>query len=113
MKVETRWVFAVFFAIAGCAAGTPEPRQSLNSPGGLLFNGYAKPDVNCFECHNGDATGTGRGPNLTEKVPKLSDDAILHAIDEGPGLMPSFKDKLTAAEKRDLVAWLRSRAGQK
>jgi mono/diheme cytochrome c family protein len=109
MKFETRLAIALCLAIGtGCAAGTPEPRQSLNSPGGLLFNGYAKPDVKCFECHNGDATGTGRGPNLAEKVPKLSDDAILHAIDEGPGLMPSFKDKLTAAEKRDLVAWLRS-----
>ncbi len=114
MKVETPLVVALVFAFAtGCAAGTPEPRQSLDSPGGLIFNGYAKPDVKCFECHNGDATGTGRGPNLRERVPKLSDDAILHAIDEGPGMMPSFKDKLTAAEKRDLVAWLRSQAGQK
>ena len=32
-------------------------------------------------------------------MPKLSDDAVIHAIDERPGLMPSFEDKLTAAEK--------------
>jgi mono/diheme cytochrome c family protein len=93
----------------GCAAGTQQPRQALDTPGALLFNGYTKPDVKCFECHNGDGTGTGRGPNLAERVPKLTDDAIVHAIDEGPGLMPSFKDKLSAAEKRDLVAWLRSK----
>ena len=97
--------------ITACAAGTPLPRQSLDAPGALLFNGYTKPEVKCFECHNGDGTGSGRGPNLAKHVPKLSDDAIVHAIDEGPGLMPSFKDQLTAAEKRELVAWLRSKFG--
>src|SRR5688500_14648370 len=96
-------LLGVFVVIgSGCAAGTPLPRQSLDSPGALLFNGYAKPNVQCFECHGGDGTGSGRGPNLAERVPKLTDEAILHAIDDGPGFMPSFKDELTAKEKADL-----------
>lgn len=110
MKAEV--LLGVLFVVgAGCAAGTPLPRQSLDSPGALLFNGYTKPNVQCFECHNGDGTGSGRGPNLAERVPKLTDEAISRAIDEGPGFMPSFKDELTAKEKADLVAWLRSRFG--
>jgi hypothetical protein len=91
-----------------CHTGTALPAQSLDSPGGRLFNGYVKTDVKCFSCHNGDGTGAN-GPNLAERVPKLSDEAILKAIDEGPSYMPSFKDKLTAGEKRDIVAWLRER----
>jgi mono/diheme cytochrome c family protein len=95
------------FAVA-CHTGTALPPQSLDSPGGKLFNGYVKSDVKCFSCHNGDGTGAN-GPNLAERVPKLSDEAILKAIDEGPSYMPSFKDKLTASEKRDIIAWLRER----
>jgi mono/diheme cytochrome c family protein len=95
------------FAVA-CHTGTALPPQSLDSPGGRLFNGYTKPDVKCFSCHNGDGTGAN-GPNLAERVPKLSDEAILKAIDEGPSYMPSFKDELTASEKRDIIAWLRER----
>jgi Cytochrome C oxidase, cbb3-type, subunit III len=92
----------------GCHTGTALPPQSLDSPGGKLFNGYVKPDVKCFSCHNGDGTGAN-GPNLAERVPKLTDDAILHAIDTGPSYMPSFKDRLTDGEKREIVAWLRER----
>ena len=95
------------FAVA-CHTGTALPPQSLDSPGGRLFNGYVKSDVKCFSCHNGDGTGAN-GPNLAERVPKLSDEAILKAIDEGPSYMPSFKDELTASEKRDIIAWLRER----
>jgi mono/diheme cytochrome c family protein len=94
--------------VVACHTGTALPPQSLDSPGGKLFNGYMKPDVKCFSCHNGDGTGAN-GPNLAERVPKLSDEAILKAIDEGPSYMPSFKDKLTPSEKRDIISWLRER----
>ncbi|MEI9949338.1 MAG: cytochrome c [Pseudomonadota bacterium] len=86
------------------------PQQSLDSPGGRLFNGYVKADVKCFSCHNGDAKGAN-GPNLAERVPKLSDAAILQAINDGPSYMPSFKNKLTDAEKHEIIAWLRQRFG--
>jgi mono/diheme cytochrome c family protein len=91
-----------------CHTGTALPPQSLDSPGGKLFNGYVKPDVKCFSCHNGDAMGAN-GPNLADRVPRLTDDAILKAIDDGPSYMPSFKDKLTEGEKREVIAWLRER----
>jgi mono/diheme cytochrome c family protein len=111
MNTFSKW-FGVASSVAllavACHTGTALPPQSLDSPGGRLFNGYTKPDVKCFSCHNGDAKGAN-GPNLGERVPKLSDDAILKAIDDGPGYMPSFKDKLTAAEKQEIIAWLRER----
>ncbi len=91
-----------------CHTGNALPPQALDSNGGKLFNGYVKEDVKCYGCHNGDGKGAN-GPNLAERVPKLSDDAILKAINEGPSYMPSFKDKLTDAEKRDIIAWLRER----
>jgi mono/diheme cytochrome c family protein len=75
-----------------------------------MFNGYVKPDVKCFGCHNGDASGAN-GPNLATRIPTLSDEAILKAINDGPSYMPSFKDKLTEDEKQSLVTWLRSRFG--
>ena len=94
--------------ISGCHTGTALPPQSLESPGGKMFNGYVKPDVKCFSCHNGDGSGAN-GPNLGERVPKLTDDEILKAINEGPSYMPSFKDTLTDPEKREIIAWLRER----
>jgi mono/diheme cytochrome c family protein len=103
------WLASIVATLAvACHTGTALPPQSLDSPGGKLFNGYVKDDVKCFSCHNGDGRGAN-GPNLAELVPKLSDEAILKAIDEGPSYMPSFKDKLTASEKRDIIAWLRER----
>jgi len=103
------WIVCVLgAAAAGCHTGNALPPQSLESPGGKLFNGYTKPDVKCFSCHNGDAMGAN-GPNLGERVPKLSDEAILKAINEGPSYMPSFKDDLTETEKQQIVAWLRER----
>ena len=107
-STKSLWFAGIFAMLGACHTGTALPPQSLDSPGGKLFNGYTKADVKCFSCHNGDGTGAN-GPNLAERVPKLSDDAILKAIDEGPSYMPSFKDTLTAEEKREILAWLRQR----
>jgi mono/diheme cytochrome c family protein len=65
--------------------------------------------VNCYSCHNGDGTGTWRGPDLTKRVPTLSDAQIVRTIDEGPGLMPAFKGKIDAQETQQVIAWLRER----
>jgi mono/diheme cytochrome c family protein len=92
----------------GCA-GTQIPKPRIVSPAEGLFNGQVRGDVDCYKCHNGDGSGTWRGPNLAKRVPKLSEADIVKAIDEGPGLMPSFKDKLSDAEAKELAAWLRGK----
>src|SRR5215831_19336223 len=95
-------------ALSACA-GSQIPADKITSPGEALFNGRVKADVNCYQCHNGDATGTMRGPNLGKRVPNLTDQQIAQAIADGPGLMPSFKGKVTDAEVQEIIAWLRTK----
>jgi mono/diheme cytochrome c family protein len=94
--------------LAACA-GTQIPRERIHDPGEMLFNGQVRADINCYECHDGDGTGTGRGPNLGKRVPSLTDTQIIAAIDDGPSIMPSFKDKLSTGEEQQILAWLRHR----
>jgi mono/diheme cytochrome c family protein len=94
--------------LAACA-GTQLPTQPNEPQGEALFNGRVREEVNCYKCHNGDGTGTMRGPNLGKRVPGLTDQQIAAAIDEGPSMMPSFKGKITPTEVAEITSWLRSR----
>lgn len=101
-------IVALAGVLAACA-GTQTPKQQITAPGEALFNGQVRAEVNCYKCHNGDGGGTLRGPNLGKRVPNLTDQDIAGAIAKGPGLMPSFKDKVSDAEVKEIVAWLRTR----
>jgi mono/diheme cytochrome c family protein len=96
-------------ALVSCA-GTQTPKDRVTNPGQMLFNGQTLADVTCFKCHNGDAKGTWRGPDLTKQVPKLTDQAIADAIFKGPGMMPSYQGKLDEHQVAEITAWLRGRA---
>jgi mono/diheme cytochrome c family protein len=98
---------ALCVLLAGCA-GVQLPQAQLTAPGALLFNGYKNPDVNCYHCHNGDAQGSMRGPNLATRVPTMADAQIQSIIETGKSFMPSFKGKVSQAEIDDVIAWLRS-----
>ncbi len=106
-----RFIPVVLAPVLACG-GTQLPTQEITSPGEALFNGRVRANINCYSCHNGDATGTWHAPDLTQRVPALTDTQIADAIAKGPGLMPSFKGKLSDAEVREIIAWLRSRASQ-
>jgi mono/diheme cytochrome c family protein len=95
--------------VCGCA-GQQLPKSQITTPAEALFNGQVRPDIDCYRCHNGDATGTWRGPNLTQNVKKLTDQQIATTIDTGPGLMPSYRGKLSQSEVQQIIAWLRSRS---
>jgi len=97
--------------LIGCAAGVQLARETLQDPGQLLFNGYTKPEVDCFRCHNGDGRGSGRGPDLSKTVSKMPDAQVIKVIVEGESFMPAFGDKLNADEQQQLLAWLRSAFG--
>jgi cytochrome c551 len=99
---------SVVVVVAACA-GTQIPAQRIASPGEALFNGRTREEVNCYKCHNGDGTGTWRGPNLAKRVPNLDDRAIAKTVADGPGLMPSFKGKVSDVEVEQITAWLRAR----
>ena len=99
------------FAFGCGSGGTQIPRDRVTSPGDALFNGYTKPDVNCFECHDGTGHGTSWGPALAKRVPLRTDDQLTATIRDGKGKMPAFRAKLTDAEIAELVTWLRGTFG--
>jgi mono/diheme cytochrome c family protein len=99
--------FAASFVV-GCKSGSQTPASADQHPGQLLFNGHTKPDVDCYKCHDGEGRGA-TGPDLAERVPKLSDEGIVKTIMEGKGLMPSFKDKVTPEEASQIAAWLHAK----
>jgi mono/diheme cytochrome c family protein len=104
------WVGGLLVAAAWVAcAGKQTPKDTISDPGQMLFNGQVSADINCYKCHNGDGSGTWKGPNLGERVPKLSDEAIAKAILEGPGMMPSYKGKIDDQQIASITAWLRGR----
>ncbi len=106
IKEMTLAAASAVMVFSGCA-GVPLPRESLTDPGALLFNGYTKPEVNCFHCHNGDGHGA-RGPNLTGRVPGLTDEGIKNTIVDGKGFMPGFKGKITDEDIAQITTWLRA-----
>lgn len=94
-------------ALVGCS-GSQAPKESLQAPGALLYNGYTKSEVACYKCHDGDASGSLRGPNLIKKLKKISDDEYFAALHKGPLLMPSYTETLTEEEMKAILEWLRS-----
>jgi len=80
------------------AAGAP--------PGKAIFA------ANCVSCHilaDAGATGTV-GPNLDTLRP--SDARVVKQVTNGGKIMPSFKGKLTAAQIRQVAAYVSSVAGK-
>lgn len=101
------WVIAALALVACTGARAPE--SGIRERGQRLFNGYEKPEIECYTCHGGDASGAVKGPDLGKRVPKRSDAELRKAILEGPGLMPAFKGKLDDRELDEIVRWLRVR----
>ncbi len=70
----------------------------------------------CSGCHNADSTEVKMGPGLKglTKRPKLvngdamSDASVTKLVNEGGNGMPAFGDVLTAPEKADILAFLKS-----
>jgi mono/diheme cytochrome c family protein len=65
----------------------------------------------CGSCHTlADAGSSGTvGPNLDDAKP--SADRVIEMVTNGGGVMPSFKDKLSAQEIKDVAAYVSSVAG--
>jgi mono/diheme cytochrome c family protein len=109
----SRWALLAigmgFLVLASSCAGTQIPKDKITDPGEMLFNGQVASNIDCYRCHNGDATGTWRGDNLGERVPAMTDQAIARTINDGPGRMPAYKGKIDAAQIAQITAWLRGR----
>lgn len=128
-KLKVILIFAFTFAAIGCgnapsgtssnaAASTPEAAKTVESPVDELARGRASFNLNCAACHKENGTGgkiTIEGKTLnvddltSDKIKKFSDDKITGYIyngveDEG---MPAFKNKLSEAEIREIVDYVR------
>ena len=109
MHLRSTWLAVTFggaISLAGCA-GVPLPREQLSDPGGLLYNGYANPKVDCYRCHNGDGRGAW-GPSLLTKVPKLSEEKIVQVIQKPKGFMPKYGGKMSDEEMFEVARWLKA-----
>jgi cytochrome c6 len=65
----------------------------------------------CTSCHTlADAGAKGTvGPNLDDAKP--SDALVVDRVTNGKGVMPSFKDQLSAKQIQDVAAYVSSAAG--
>ena len=92
---------------SGTAEPTPVTTETTAGQAGDAASGktvYAS--AGCGGCHTFEAAGsTGSvGPNLDDAAPSY--DAVVTQVTNGGGAMPSFKDKLTAQEIRDVAAFV-------
>lgn len=65
----------------------------------------------CGSCHTlGDAGTSGTvGPNLDEAEPDFNE--VVDKVTNGAGVMPSFEDKLSEQEIKDVAAYVSTSAG--
>jgi len=74
----------------------------------------------CTRCHGPSGTGNEKAIKLLKKdlnllrpeVASRSDAELLRIISEGRKPMPAFGTKLTAAEREDVLAWVRHLQGR-
>ncbi len=84
---------------------------------GVAAKGKEVFESNCSVCHNSDSTETKVGPGLKGlfkkaellNKKKVTDATVLEMINKGSeNGMPSYMDMLTAAEKADVIAYLKT-----
>jgi mono/diheme cytochrome c family protein len=104
-------------ASCGVTAETPAPAAS--GGGSTTTTTAAKPNgkqvfesAGCTACHTlKDAGSNGTvGPNLDQLKP--SEATVQHQVETGGGAMPSFKDKLSAAQITAVATYVSSVAGK-
>ena len=86
----------------------------------LLADSAAIYKAKCAPCHGADGKGeTPVGKSLhvaslaSAEVQKLSDAEMTTILHDGKNKMPAFKDKLTDAEIKEMVQFIRSFAPKK
>jgi mono/diheme cytochrome c family protein len=99
---------ATFVILALLAHISPVWAGKAKSPGEQLFQ------ANCVACHGDDGTAkTPVGASLgahdltSAAVSKRTDTELSQTITEGRNEMPSFAKKLSDAEIRDVIAYVR------
>ena len=109
---------------AGCGGDDEDsttPPAATETDGGVTTDEPAEGDAaageevfataGCGGCHTLSAAGTNGsvGPNLDDASPSF--DKVVERVTNGQGVMPSFKDDLTAQQINDVAAYVSSSVG--
>jgi ubiquinol-cytochrome c reductase cytochrome b subunit len=90
----------------------PLPATEVGAASGPIHDGAAiLSDKGCLFCHSIAGHGGRRGPDLTDVANRLTADQMTVRILNGGYNMPAFASILSAAEMRDLIAFLSTRRG--
>jgi cbb3-type cytochrome c oxidase subunit III len=103
-------VAAYVASVAGTSSSATTNFASLGKDGEKIFKG-----AGCSGCHTlAAATATGTiGPNLDQLASKLTVPIVVRQVTSPPpGLMPSFKTKLSAAQIQAVAQYVSSHAGK-
>ena len=103
----------------GCFAAllaVGQDKKAVKGGAGGAAKGKDVFESNCSVCHNADSTEKKMGPGLKglykhDKLAngkKPSDATIRAIINEGGNGMPSYADMLTAEEKANVIAYLKT-----
>jgi len=101
---------------AGCFALVLAGPRLFAQKAGDAAKGKDVFDSNCSVCHNADSDEKKIGPGLKglfkhDKLAngkKVTEANVRAQIDQGGGGMPAYADMLTAEEKTDLLAYLKT-----
>lgn len=109
-------VVALLVVVAGCGGGgggngtTEATTATTTTAPGETGNATKGKEVftsaGCGACHTFSAAGsTGSiGPNLDDASPSF--DTVVSRVRDGRGVMPSFADKLSEQQIRDVAAFV-------
>jgi mono/diheme cytochrome c family protein len=95
---------ALVFALTSCGGGGGEDRQAVSGSAAAGARVFA--EAGCEGCHvmaAAGATGT-LGPSLDEVKPGY--DRVVEQVERGGGQMPSFGDRLSDEEIRNVAAYV-------
>lgn len=130
MQARERYTDDALKAVSTDGVGTMPPLADVFEPGELraliayvrhLSKGYRLYDTYCASCHGDDGQGVHPEDLLppSTPAPRIGADTVarlgprrtrtqvLHMLRRESGRMPHFQDTLTAAQLRDIVAYLR------
>jgi mono/diheme cytochrome c family protein len=101
MSTRSFPIVAAFAVLCACQSHRP-PATGDAAKGQATFR------ATCAICHNTDTGDRKVGPGLKGLVQRTPDASVRAKIDRGGNGMPAFEDVLTAPEKDDLIAYLRT-----
>ncbi|MEK3882825.1 cytochrome c [Paenibacillus sp. PL2-23] len=111
--MKNRWIgakggiaFVLLAVLAGCG-GSDSHQGSGNTLAAAPAEAASLYKTNCISCHGTDLEGrVGSKSNLQRVGSRLDSEQLKLRIEEGKGVMPAFKDRLTQEELETLAQWL-------